>query len=69
LENITHKKQRVCLNPNALDDALANWIPVDDDGDELCDTIRMDSVSTPSLDPDSRKHKYYKSSVGFTYLK
>lgn len=63
LENITHKKRRFRLNPDALDDVLANWVPLAEDSVELEDTSKMDSVSGGVVNPDSRKRKSYKSSV------
>jgi hypothetical protein len=60
LENISHKKRWVRLHPDTLDDVFADWVPVADDGCELLDTSKMDSVSSGA---DSKKRKHYKSSV------
>jgi hypothetical protein len=62
LDNISHKRRRVALNPTALDDALAKWVPVATN-DELLDLSKMDSVSGASMGPGDKKRKSYKSSV------
>jgi hypothetical protein len=64
LDNITHKRRRVALNPDALDDALAKWVPVNVDSGHLLDLSKMDSISgaSTSVDP-GKKRKSYKSSV------
>ncbi|KAJ7165276.1 hypothetical protein C8R46DRAFT_1220409 [Mycena filopes] len=60
LLNPTHKKRRTRLNPDALDDALAKWIPVAEGDCDLSDTTRLDSVSGGST--ESKKRKAYSSS-------
>ncbi|KAJ7857327.1 hypothetical protein B0H14DRAFT_2578464 [Mycena olivaceomarginata] len=63
LDNISHKRRRVTLNPDALDDALAKWVPINDSGHESLDLNKMDSISGASTSLDHRKkHKLYKSS-------
>ncbi|KAJ6458992.1 hypothetical protein C8R45DRAFT_913193 [Mycena sanguinolenta] len=59
LDNIAHKKRRVRLNPEALDDALARWIPVAAEDDSL-DLEQLDSISGGDGE-STRKRKYYKS--------
>ncbi|KAF7335028.1 CxC2 domain-containing protein [Mycena venus] len=61
LDNIAHKKRRVHLNPSALDDALAQWIPVADTGYESLDMRKLGSISGSSEDSNQKKRKYYKS--------
>ncbi|KAJ7768842.1 hypothetical protein B0H16DRAFT_1452770 [Mycena metata] len=59
LRNVTYKRRRFRLRPENLNDSLAHWIPVLDDG-ELDDNLRatLDSISSE----DTRKRKFYASS-------
>ncbi|KAJ7506191.1 hypothetical protein B0H11DRAFT_2220108 [Mycena galericulata] len=59
LHNVTHKKRRVRLLPERLDDNLAEWIPVNDENY----TPEVDDVSgVPTDEGRSTKRKYYSSS-------
>ncbi|KAJ7021338.1 hypothetical protein C8F04DRAFT_1195583 [Mycena alexandri] len=63
LHNVTHKKRRLRLNLRALDDSLAEWIPVDEQGCVLsADVDQISGASTDLL--FARKRKSYTSSVG-----
>jgi hypothetical protein len=64
LDNISHKRRQMALNPDALDDALAKWVPVNDSGHDSLDLNKMDSISGASTSVDhGKKRKSYKSSV------
>lgn len=67
LHNITHKKRRVRLLPEGLDDSLAEWIPVPESGCRI--TKAMDAVSGSSADTaGTAKRKSYASSVRYPLL-
>jgi hypothetical protein len=70
LLNITHKKRRVRLNPEDMNDSLAAWVPVRDFDGELCeeDWAAMDAISGSSADDDLArgKRKSYVSSVSLS---
>ncbi|KAJ7430104.1 hypothetical protein B0H11DRAFT_2264340 [Mycena galericulata] len=61
LHNIAHKKRRIRLEPKQLDDSLAKWIPVNDEGD-ICGP-EVDDISGLSREPGRpSKRKGYASS-------
>ncbi|KAJ7017744.1 hypothetical protein C8F04DRAFT_1214941 [Mycena alexandri] len=60
LDNISHKKRKLRLSPDALDDALANWVPVAEGDCDLTDISQLDAVSGGST--NSKKRKAYASS-------
>ncbi|KAJ7805542.1 hypothetical protein B0H13DRAFT_2387660 [Mycena leptocephala] len=64
LRNVTYKKRRVRLLPEALNNSLAQWIPVLQDDDELSEDLRatLDSISSGPETDASGKRKTYDSS-------
>ncbi|KAJ7142169.1 hypothetical protein C8R46DRAFT_1233204 [Mycena filopes] len=62
LRNITYKKRRVRLHPNALDDSLAEWIPVVDNDAQEFDGDFQATLDSISGTEDSTKRKWYASS-------
>ncbi|KAJ6491118.1 hypothetical protein C8R45DRAFT_1096639 [Mycena sanguinolenta] len=65
LDNISLKKRRFRLNPGALDDVLALWVPVADGDDDSLDLEKLDSISGGSStdgDRGTKKRKFYKNS-------
>jgi hypothetical protein len=64
LRNVIYKKRRIRLRPEALNDSLAQWIPVLDDA-ELSEDLRatLDSISADAGTAGSGKRKTYDSSV------
>ncbi|KAJ7169179.1 hypothetical protein C8R43DRAFT_1121071 [Mycena crocata] len=67
LHNITHKKRRVRLRPETLEDDLADWIPVNDidfdlfaQGEEELATLN--SISATETEETGSKRKAYTSS-------
>ncbi|KAJ7431195.1 hypothetical protein B0H11DRAFT_2262218 [Mycena galericulata] len=61
LHNVAHKKRRIKLVPDLLNDSLAKWIPVDDEG--YTHRPEADDISDLPQDPGtSLKRKSYSSS-------
>ncbi|KAJ7437065.1 hypothetical protein B0H11DRAFT_2255628 [Mycena galericulata] len=61
LHNVAHKKRRIKLVPQGLDDSLAKWIPVSDE--DYTDRPEADDISDQPADPStSLKRKSYSSS-------